>query len=349
MSTHSSQKVSSSEVRPTHSGRPKYLITIDTEGDNQWSRSETITTNNSAFLPRFQTICEKYGLKPTYLTNYEMAICPVYRDFARDLLARGTGEVGMHLHSWNNPPIVPRTEDDFKHHPYLMEFSEPLIREKVAVMTDLLEDTFGGPIVSHRAGRWGFNDVYARVLIDRGYLVDCSVTPRVSWRSSAGAPDGLGGPDFRSFSDKAYYLDPHDISRAGRSTLLEVPMTIHGPSGRFGSKFHKLTTGKPKPFRVLANRLFPPINWLRPNGSNLNSMLRVQREVIESKADYAEFMLHSSEFMPGGSPSFPTNRDIERLYEHLEILFENASRFFDGATLNEFHQSYAESHPSNLD
>jgi hypothetical protein len=47
------------------SGRPKYLITIDTEGDDQWSRSKTITTRNSEYLPRFQAICEKNGLKPT--------------------------------------------------------------------------------------------------------------------------------------------------------------------------------------------------------------------------------------------------------------------------------------------
>src|SRR5512144_2975448 len=50
-------------------GSPSFLITIDTEGDNLWSRPREITTGNARYLPRFQALCEKYGLKPTYLTN----------------------------------------------------------------------------------------------------------------------------------------------------------------------------------------------------------------------------------------------------------------------------------------
>jgi hypothetical protein len=41
--------------------RPAFLITIDTEGDNLWSRPRTITTRNAHSLPRFQALCEKYG------------------------------------------------------------------------------------------------------------------------------------------------------------------------------------------------------------------------------------------------------------------------------------------------
>lgn len=48
-----------------------FLITVDTEGDNlwQWKPGEKITTENSLFIPRFQELCEKYGLIPTYLTK----------------------------------------------------------------------------------------------------------------------------------------------------------------------------------------------------------------------------------------------------------------------------------------
>jgi hypothetical protein len=64
-------------------------------------------------------------------------------EFGRDLLAWGAGEVGMHLHAWNSPPVVPLTEDDYRHHPYLVEYPEGLVREKVKVMTATLEDGFG--------------------------------------------------------------------------------------------------------------------------------------------------------------------------------------------------------------
>src|SRR4051812_8506605 len=71
-----------------------FLITIDTEGDNAWARPRRNTTRNSQFLPRFQSLCERFGFKPTYLTNYEMARCPAFQEFARDVLRRSAGEVG---------------------------------------------------------------------------------------------------------------------------------------------------------------------------------------------------------------------------------------------------------------
>ena len=51
----------------------KFLITIDTESDNQWDYDNPISTENAKFLPRFQELCERYKFKPTWLTNYEMA------------------------------------------------------------------------------------------------------------------------------------------------------------------------------------------------------------------------------------------------------------------------------------
>ncbi|WP_395754844.1 hypothetical protein [Edwardsiella ictaluri] len=53
---------------------PGFIITIDTEGDNLWQNHDRITTENARYLPRFQLLCEKYGFKPVYLTNYEMAV-----------------------------------------------------------------------------------------------------------------------------------------------------------------------------------------------------------------------------------------------------------------------------------
>ena len=47
------------------SPRPAFLVTIDTEGDDLWSRPREIGTRNAAFLPRFQALCEAHGLKPT--------------------------------------------------------------------------------------------------------------------------------------------------------------------------------------------------------------------------------------------------------------------------------------------
>src|SRR5262252_5784664 len=97
-----------------------FIITIDTEGDDIWSKPREITTRNAGYLPRFQALCERFGFKPVYLTNYEMAMSDAFVEFGRDALARGVGEIGMHLHAWNSPPIVPLTSDDFRFQPYLI-------------------------------------------------------------------------------------------------------------------------------------------------------------------------------------------------------------------------------------
>jgi hypothetical protein len=54
-----------------------------------------------------------------------------------------------------------------------------------------------------------------------------------------------------------------------------------------------------------------------------------------------EFMLHSSELMPGGSPTFKDAPEIERLYEHLEMLFEDLATWCCGTTLKEFHAQFS--------
>ena len=172
--------------------RPRFLITIDTEGDNLWAAPHQITVRNAGFLPRFQALSETYGLRPTYLTNHEMACSEQFQAFGGDVLSRGAAEIGMHLHAWNSPPLRALTDDDYRHQPYLIEYPELDLQEKVARLTKLLEDTFGVKMTSHRAGRWSMNEGYARVLVEHGYRVDCSVTPHVSWRESMGDPGGCG-------------------------------------------------------------------------------------------------------------------------------------------------------------
>jgi hypothetical protein len=48
-------------------------------------------------------------------------------------------------------------------------------------------------------------------------------------------------------------------------------------------------------------------------------------------------MLHSSELMPGGSPTFRDKSAIERLYGDLRALFALAATECRPATLAEFH------------
>ena len=322
-----------------------FIITIDTEGDNLWARPREITTGNAAFLPRFQSLCERFHFKPVYLTNYEMAMSDGFVEFARDVVARGAGEVGMHLHAWNSPPLEPLTSDDFFFQPYLIEYPDRVMKEKIRTLTRLLEDRFDQPMISHRAGRWAFDGRYAAMLLEEGYCVDCSVTPGIDWRANPGKPDGNGGSNYATFPDRPYFFSPAAISAPAPGGLLEVPMTI------LSSRLYRTAAWMYRIplLRRAANRVSPGLSWLCPIQPSLRAPLDRNRDVMLQMAQAAraegvapmEFMLHSSELMPGGSPNFQSARDIEHLYESLEVLFENLSSWCCGRTLKEFHASIA--------
>lgn len=320
------------------SNKIKLLITIDTEGDNLWSKPSKIKAKNARSIPRFQNLCEKYKFKPTYLTNYEIATDDFFIDYGRYLIEQNTAEVGMHLHAWNSPPEYCLTENDYKHQPYLIEYPTQIISEKIKIMTDILENNFITKMKSHRAGRWAFNEYYAEKLIEHGYEIDCSVTPNVSWRSHKGDPNGTGGCDYRNYPNKPYLININDISKEGTSTLLEIPMTIEN--------IHECKTinilRSIKGIRRYINRKYPKPAWLRPNGYNLDSMKHLLDHAIANDHSHIEFMLHSSEFMAGGHPDFPDKKSIENIFSQITDFFSYASTKCEGMTLNEFKKCYTQ-------
>src|SRR5258708_6349977 len=313
--------------------RTAFIITIDTEGDDLWSRPREITTRNARFVPRFQALCERVGFKPVYLVDYEMAMCDGLVEFASDVAARGAGEIGMHLHAWNSPPLVPLTSDDFRFQPYLPEYPDAVMKQKIRFITRLLEDRFERKMISHRAGRLGFDGRYAAMLLDEGYRVDCSVTPGVDWRWATGVPGGRGGPDYSGFPDRPYFLDPSNIAAPASGALLEVPMTVRaGCLNRLAPWLYRVPL-----LRRVANRASPRLDWLCPAENDLAGLLRAAHGARAEGATHVEFALHSSELMPGGSPTFRNAAQIERLYEWLHALFEELARWAVGMTFEEFH------------
>jgi hypothetical protein len=209
-----------------------------------------------------------------------------------------------------------------------------------------LEDAFGHKMVSHRAGRWALDERYAAMLVDEGYRVDCSVTPLISWRGTRGDPARSGGADYSAFPRDAYWLDLADISRPGDSPLLEVPITVvQGADSivRRVARTVRRTARRSRAARMLrkiCDRVAPPVLWLRPNGRNRRRLLAVVARVLAERRPYAQFMLHSSELMPGGSPTFRDAARIEVLYADLEVLFAAARGRFVGSTLAEFHATW---------
>lgn len=331
---------------PSSNAKPSFLITVDTEGDNLWGKPKVITTENAKHLPRFQSLCESYGFKPSYLTNYEMAESQCFVELGVDAIRRSAGEVGMHLHAWNSPPLIPLTRDDLSFHPYLIEYPDSVMSEKIKVMTCLLEEKFGVKMTSHRAGRWAFNGSYAKALLENGYCVDCSVTPHINWGRTMGDPARSGGANYMNTPEDAYFVDIEQITERGSSTLLEIPMTIFSAEGRGGQVAHSLLAHV-TPVSKWLGRNRRTLYWLRPDGKNLQRLLWIVDNAVHQERDYIQFMLHSSEFMPGGSPTFKDAQAINSLYDDLERLFDHIKRSgFVGRTLTEYYDVKTEKHHS---
>ena len=153
-----------------------------------------------------------------------------------------------------------------------------------------------------------------------------------------GDPKASGGTDFSTYQENAYFIDLDDISHSGDSTLLEVPCSIVRQRPVLYSFLPTFLEYQPIIKKVI-NRL-APLHWLRPSGHNLRSMLWVIRQAVLEKRNYVEFMLHSSELMPGGSPGFKSEDEVNNLYHDIEVVFDLASKYFIGVTLSQYHDTF---------
>jgi hypothetical protein len=302
----------------------EFIITIDTEGDNQWDYGRELTVENIKFVPRFQDLCEKYNIKPTYLVTSEVCEDIFSKKLFSDFVVRDTAEIGAHLHAWTTPPFL--DEDGFRYndenHGYATEMPEDLLIEKVKSLTSQIEASFGKRPYSFRSGRYGFNENLARILAENSYMIDSSVTPYTSWTIHKGIPDGSGGPDFINKSPFPYkYEFP-------QSYLLEIPITIiptKFPLNRYDklARNYFRNVDRSILLRILRKIFFSeqPL-WLRPHrGMDLRLFDELVTESLKMKLPFIVMMFHSSELMPGCSIYRPDQASIEKLYELLEGFF----------------------------
>lgn len=294
-----------------------FIITVDTEGDNLWAyKGGIIGTKNAEYLPRFQSLCEKFGFKPVYLTNYEMIMSDTYCNFVTKALARNACEVGIHLHAWNTPPNYPLVHNH-NQNSYLIEYPLEVREKKFKVLYDLIKEKLNYTPVSHRAGRWATDEDYFKMLEKFDITVDCSITPFVDWSKTPGE-EVDGGNDYSNANPAKHKI----------GNVIEVPMSIR--KCRYlldGTLKHKVKTV------VFGNKL-----WLRPAMSTKNEMKHLI-DVIDNEpdTDYLEFMVHSSEVMPGGSPYFRDEDAVEKMFVSMEQVFQYAfSKGYRGITLREY-------------
>lgn len=133
------------------------------------------------------------------------------------------------------------------------------------------------------------------------------------------------GFDYRTYPNEAYLV---------KDNLIEIPMTVkhiqHTLAGKsIKNRAKNLIVGKDR--------------WLRPAISTVKEMKLNIDERVENGSDYAEFMIHSTELMPGGSPYFKNSRDVEREYKDMRTIFTYAVQCgFEGITMRDYAKKFLE-------
>jgi hypothetical protein len=302
---------------------PLFVITLDTEPDDEWSRPRVPTTQNARFVPRFHELSAAAGLKVTYLLTIEMAEDPFLRDYLRPRLQAGECEVGAHLHPWNTPPLLPLTDDDLRHHPYPFEYPVAVQREKLQTLVSAIERHYEVQPVSYKAGRWGLDGAHAQLLDEMGFKADTSVCPGVNWGPSKGDPRCNGGPNFNRAPVRPYRLSKDDVCRPGSLRVWEIPPTIafYSAAGRWLPGVRALYA-RHRRVRRLFDRQHRGSEWLRPYPHmTVERLARVAALARGAGAPLLNLTFHSSELMPGGSPYNRTEEAIENLFRRLTGFF----------------------------
>lgn len=295
-------------------GRPVLLIGVDTEADDQWSVEgrRRLSVRNADCLPRLQALCDRYGVRPSYLVTHEMATRPDSVAVLKALLATGRCEIGAHLHPWSSPPY--REEDLVGRYP--SQLPDDLLERQLGELTEAIAANVGAHPTSYRAGRHGFDERSLHQLERLGYAVDTSVDPlfnEVRW----------GGPKFAGAPVAPYHPDRADLTRPGASPVLEIPVSS-ATLPRLPKALEGLYASlPPKRWRGPLKRLGLRPAWLRPSYSPVPDAIALAEGLVSRGVPTLNMLFHSSELLPGGSPYHRDQTAVDVFYTALERVVEH--------------------------
>ena len=321
-----------------------YSITVDTEEEWNWSsgyRTDSCDVSNIRSLEKFQTACDELDAKVTYFVNHAVLANQTTAGIVRNLAEHPNVEIGMHIHSWNTPPLSQKTEVSEKES-FLHNIPRDVAIEKLKTVLDVFDENNLKP-TSFRGGRYSTCDWMQKFLHQNGIIADASILPFTTW------PDE-GAPDFR---DRGLLPVRRDI-QSGKHGLWEIPLTLAYTKKpwTFWRKFYEL--GEVTPLRQLrmiaiAERLFVKRIWL-----NLEHPLGEHSTILLQKLQTASlpcinFTLHSSSLVAGLNSYSPTELHVRKLYERLRSCIStiNTASDFQTATVTEIANQLEKQHNEN--
>jgi hypothetical protein len=293
--------------------RPVLLVVVDTEEEFEWGKGffrDRTSVHAMAGVPRFQEMCEEFGIRPTYVVDYPVVTQRAGYEALRGFSDAGRAVIGAHLHPWVTPPFDEGTDRRLS---YPGNLDPALEARKLRTLGEAIEAVFGRRPVIYKAGRYGLGPATGATLEALGYEFDLSVCPGVD----LGTDDG--GPDFLDFSPDPYWFGE------GRA-LLEIPVTAGfvGPLARFGPGLKRL--GARRPFGALPALLgrTGALDRLRlsPEGMDFEQHRRLTEALLRRGTRVLTLSLHSPSLRPGYTPYVRSEAD-------LDAFLDRCRRFFD--------------------
>jgi peptidoglycan/xylan/chitin deacetylase (PgdA/CDA1 family) len=290
------------------------VVSIDTEVDKgpDWKISNPVrfTGSSQAITEVLLPLCERYGVKPTFLLSSEVI---EHHPSAQTFRALGGfAELGTHLHSQFVEPqrtLFPDSMAGADANAIQNQYPPDVERQKLQTLTQMFRDTFGRSPTAFRSGRYAMSSRTLEFLAGLGYRVDSSVTPGIRWCYEEGPVD------FSSWS-----ATPRRVT-TNSGPIVELPITIHARS-RLAPRIGAL----PQRLRTLAERAlfgWGSFHWLRPSWSSGAELIGLARR---SQERILVMTFHNIELVPGASPYAQSRAAVDRIVSAMDEFFDFCQR-----------------------
>ncbi len=268
---------------------------------------------NVAELRRLEFITSEFGIPLTLLVAHSVAVslpCRVILDRFREKLG---AEIGAHLHPWNTPPFQELAHAE----PVRSSLLPPrLLEAKFETLLTSLKDIGVFP-QSFRMGRFDLGRGVCRLLPGCGIKVDSSIVPL---RNARGGPDHFLAPaDPFPLKWTTLFGKTGEEGKEQNRQVWEAPLTniaIFPASARL---VYRLAGRLPAKGRDAVLTGFRHIGaaGIHPAWYPLQSMKAAAALHRARGGQVLNMFLHSSELMPGATPSFRTTGAVDGLVEKI--------------------------------
>ncbi len=287
----------------------RYLLTVDTEEDFDWTEPLARTAHridSVARLRKFQQFCEGRGVVPVYLMDYPIATSPLAAELLRGAVAEGRAEIGVQLHPWVSPP---NEEVINEFNSFAGNLPQHLERAKLMKLHEAILTNFGQPPLIYRAGRYGIGPNTAAILREAGIAIDTSARARFDYS------DG-GGPNFQDLP-----ILPWWVGEPG--SLLELPLTTvySGLLSKLGPLLFPLTQRLPGLRGFLAQLGLLERIPITPEGVTVEEALRGVDVAVREDLPVLVLSFHSPSLSPGHTPYVRNQGDLDDLYDWWRTIF----------------------------